>query len=82
MYLTIKEKAQKISVFLQFLFQTSQRIFMQQSAQVTILGSIHKLYVSDAIYFLLLKISLEAERKISASSVPRKAKLPLLSVTN
>lgn len=55
---------------------------MQQSAQVTILGSIHKLYVSDAIYFLLLKISLEAERKISASSVPRKAKLPLLSVTN
>lgn len=37
-------------------------------------------YVINAIYFLLVKISLEAERKILASSVPRKAKVSLLSV--
>lgn len=55
---------------------------MQQSAKVMILGSIQKPYLSNAIYFLLLKISLETERKIFVSSVPRKAKVWLLIVTN
>lgn len=54
---------------------------MQQSAQEMILVSIHKPYVSDIVYFLLLKISLEAERNIF-TSVLRKAKVSLLSVTN
>lgn len=55
---------------------------MQQSAQVMILSSTHKPCTSDATYFLLVKISLEAEREILASSVPRKAEVSLFSVTN